>query len=137
MIVLGGAATLVVKVTLVLPLGLMLLRLAARQSAACRHAIAATTLVAAATVPLALTWLPSVPVMVEVARGGAAGHRPHGRTERAHPAVAPRTSGIGASKVSSLLWAVWAAGAALCLLPALAMALQSRRLRREGQALRK
>ena len=63
---LGGAATLVVKVTLVLLLGLVLIRLAARQSAACRHTIAATTLAAAATVPLAIAWLPSIPVMLEM-----------------------------------------------------------------------
>ena len=51
------------------------------------------------------------------ARSGAAGHRTHGRAERAHPGVERAHLRDQDQRVSSILWAVWAAGAALCLLP--------------------
>lgn len=135
MIELGGAALLVVKVTLVLLLGLALRGLAGRQSAAFRHAIAATTLAAAATVPLAFAWLPSIPVMLEMRAMPLPVNEP--TDERSAFAIDSSTTRPRSGPArSSVLWAVWATGAAICLLPALAMGYQSRRLRREGQAWR-
>lgn len=124
-------ATLLVKVTVVVSLGLLFLRLAARQSAAFRHVIASTTLAAAALVPLAAAWLPPVSVVwttQELVEPVVASTQARAGL---HPAsTAPQEPRM---ELSSFLLTGWAAGASLCLLPLLAVGYQSRQIRQQGQ----
>lgn len=131
-----GAAivTLVAKVTVVVSLGLLCLRLARRQSAAFRHVLASTTLTSAALVPLAAASLPSFPVVVATReiRQAPVAIAPGSLTPHAtSPVVTASESRIA---LTGFLMIGWATGAGVCLLPLLAIGHQSRRIVRHGRA---
>jgi uncharacterized protein (TIGR03435 family) len=128
----AGLAMLLAKVTAVVSLGLLLLRVAASWSAAARHAIAATTLAAAALVPLAAAWLPSIPVVVRTREIQAPVVTAIGPRPLLSHSFAP-TPPAWTSALGTMLWVGWAAGACLCLLPALAVGYHSHRIRRDGR----
>jgi hypothetical protein len=131
----ASLATLLAKVTVAVSLGLVLLRCAARQSAAVRHAMASTTLAAAVVMPIAAAWLPAIPVALttrEVQSPVVTLTNTPVALDRAAPAASPAPARGPA--VSIVLLVGWAAGATLCLLPTCAAGYQSRRLRAEGRA---
>jgi uncharacterized protein (TIGR03435 family) len=131
----ASLATLLAKVTVAVSLGLVLLRCASRQSAAVRHAMASTTLAAAVVMPIAGAWLPSIPVVLktrEVRSPVVASTNDSAALDNAAHAASPASARGPA--LSTILLVGWAAGATLCLLPALAAGYQSRRLRAEGRA---
>jgi uncharacterized protein (TIGR03435 family) len=128
---LAAAAPLLLKVTVVLSLGLLLVRLAASQSAAHRHVIASATLAAAALMPFAALWFPPISVVLQT----------RDSREPLVPSASPGPTRLQAGPtdqktVAALPIALlggWAAGAAVCVLPLLAAGYQSRRIRRQGQ----
>lgn len=129
---LATMATLLVKLTMVLSLGLLFVRLAARQSAACRHVIVGATLAAAALVPVAASWLPPIAVVLRTRQS----REPLVLSTPAGHALLQSSAAGGdtGATLPSFLIIGWAVGAGACLLPLLALAYQSRRIRRQGQA---
>ena len=131
MIAIGTLLLLVVKVTLVLSLGLLVTRVAARQAAARRHAIVAATLAAAALATASFAALPRVALVVESRQEsllplmiGEVATLPDGSA-----AMPPQRTNISAS---TALLALWMVGAITCLLPVVRTVRYARRVRREG-----
>lgn len=132
MVAAAGLATLLVKITAVLALGLVVLRLGGHRSAGVRHAIALTTLVAAAVVSLSGAWLPAVPVFVatQPAAGEIATTNLGGLTAADDAIAVSRSRRLTTRR---LAWGGWLAGVAFCLFPMATATYQSRRIRRDGQ----
>jgi uncharacterized protein (TIGR03435 family) len=124
----------VVKVTLAAALGLLAVRLAARCAAAVRHAVLVTTFVALAAIPIVAAVAP--PYFVRIEYGTWPISAALMETGLAHLKIAtfsPSSQQQSDPRWPTLLFAAWASGAALCLLPQLGALLQSRRLRRGGR----
>ena len=125
----------VLKVTLAAALGLLAVRASTRGAASVRHAILTVTFAAFAAIPAVASiapryvatlghdsWLGLGPPLDAAPRLGAT-------------AVPTLASAISSGPTwSTLLFAIWALGTALCLLPQLGALLQMRRLRRGGRA---
>jgi uncharacterized protein (TIGR03435 family) len=122
------------KVTLAAALGLLAVWLAARGAAAVRHALLVSTYVAVAAMPILAAVAP--PYFVSVEYGMWRQNASVVETELGHPSTAilsPSNEPRSDPMWPTLLFAVWASGAALCLLPQLGALLLSRRLRRGGR----
>ena len=133
-------AMLLVKATVTLAVALAVTRLARRSRAAARHVLLVAAFVVLLVLPAASFMMPSrgmtLPDIPAASSVPAAAVLPVMTTPTpprlaAQESVdAPRTdSGIPAS---ALLWAIWAAGVMLCLLPVLAGTWHLRALRRSG-----
>ena len=135
------AAALLAKVTVTMALALIAVRLARKSRAAVRHLLLAAAFAVVLVLPIASIVVPSVRVEIRplgsTLGAEASATRPidsvpsAGSTELTASTMEPpgRSSAI---RTSSLLVAVWAAGALLFLLPLIAGLWQMRRLRRYG-----
>jgi uncharacterized protein (TIGR03435 family) len=124
----------VLKVTFAAALGLLAVQLAARSAAAVRHAVLVATFVALAAIPIVAPVAP--PYFVSVEYGTWPNSATSMETGLAHlkTAVSSSNEQQPGLRWPTLLFAAWASGAGLCLLPQLGGLLQSRRLRRGGRA---
>jgi bla regulator protein blaR1 len=136
------AATLLVKATLTLALALAVTGLARRSRAAARHVLLVTAFTVLLVLPAASFVMPARGVMLPPPP--AASSAP---VTAVVPVLAsPSPTRLGAQEsvdtfrsqsgvnASALLWAIWSAGALLCLLPVLAGTWQVRALRRSGSS---
>ena len=126
----------VLKVTLAAALGLLGVRASKRAAASVRHAILAVTFAAVAAIPIVASIAPRH--VVTLAHDSWLGLDPSvDAAPRPGETAAPAVPDVSSSRPtwSTLLFALWAVGTALCLLPPLGALLQTRRLRRGRRAM--
>ena len=135
------AASIVVKVTVVVALGLATVQLSRRSRAAVRHALLAVTFGAMLLLPIVSMIAPSVHVTVPVAEvSRAAWPLAVNNTAPIPPVTLPADGGVALAapqksstfSLSVLLLAGWIVGAAVFLVPVITGLWQIRSLRRSG-----
>ena len=135
-------ALLLAKLTVTTAIGLAVSHLARKSRAAVRHVVLAATFGVAIALPLASTVVPSIGIPVSIAAPQGA-PRPAAPLAIEGDAVLPTIPGAPANisgpavpsvslSLSSVLFAVWALGTALCLIPIAVGLWQMRSLRRSG-----
>src|SRR6188474_2952489 len=136
------AATLLIKATLTLAVALALTRLARRSRAAARHLLLLSAFVVLLVLPAASFMLPSRSVRLPATSAASSAPvtaivpvmtspSPIRLDAQVSVATFRRDSDMTAA---ALLWAIWGAGALVCLLPVLAGTWHLRELRRSGSS---
>jgi beta-lactamase regulating signal transducer with metallopeptidase domain len=123
----------VLKVTVAAALGLLAVRLAARCAAATRHAVLVMTFVALAAIPIVAAVAPPYFISVEDGMWPNSALIQAEVADLTRPTFSPSSDQQPGPRWSTLLFAAWASGAAVSLLPQIGAFLQSRRLRRGGR----
>jgi uncharacterized protein (TIGR03435 family) len=132
------AATLLVKATLTLAAALAVTGLARRSRAAARHVLLVAAFAVLLVLPAASFVMPSRGVSLPATTAASSAvavpvmTSPSPTRLETHESVSTRRIESAGMSVSTLLWAIWGAGALLCLLPTLAGTWHLRSLRRSG-----
>jgi bla regulator protein BlaR1 len=137
------AATLLVKATLTLVVGLALTGLARRSRAAARHVLLVAAFAVLLVLPAASFMMPSRGVRLPAPPAASAAPvtavvpvmtSPSPAVVNVHESLETFRSESTGVTASAMLWAIWGAGMLLCVLPVLAGTWHLRSLRRSGSA---